>query len=233
MTLRSCVALIALLSTGALPRPAVAGVCEDLTVSDETITEVEVREACGTLTVGPNVFVEPTGDLTLLAGTAIGFVDGVHVIDQGVLTPGPLNEPDPLPDCQIDFDSGCCPDATPECGASFSGGNSCVVAGLPFCYDTGIFGYEVLPAQTLTISFSGDVVKLDVFFGGGGPDGGQMLFFSEFDQPVGSALTTNGDCSVAMPPTQIESFVVPVRKIEVTATGANAVYIDSLHVNPP
>ena len=60
---------------------------------------------------------------------------------------------------------------TPECGASFSGGNTCVVAGLPFCYDTGSFGYEELPAQTMTISFSGDVVKLDVFFGGGGTDG--------------------------------------------------------------
>ncbi len=232
MTLWSCVALTAWLFAGALPRPAVAGGCEDLTVSDETITEVEVHEACGTLTVGPNVSVESTGDLTLIAGTAIRFVDGVQVLDQGVLVAQTLDAPDPLPDCQINFDA-TCPNVTPECGASFSGGNSCAVAGLPFCYDTGVFSYQVLPTQTLTISFSGDVVKLDLFFGGGGPGGGQMLFFGESDQPVGSALTTNGDCSVAMPPKQIRSFAVPVRRIEVTATGGNAVYIDSLRVNPP
>ena len=38
--------------------------------------------------------------------------------------------------CTIDFDASC-PDAAAECGASFVGGDGCILVGLLNCYDTG------------------------------------------------------------------------------------------------
>ena len=47
-----------------------------------------------------------------------------------------------LPNCTITFDD-TCPDVTPECGATFVGGDSCVVEGVGNCYSSGIYSYKV------------------------------------------------------------------------------------------
>ena len=125
-----------------------------------------------------------------------------------------------LPDCTIDFE-GTCPDTVGQCGASFAGGNGCVVAGLPFCYSCGVFGYEVPPGETLTIDLEGKVAKLEVFFAAAGPGSGQMTFLDAEGFPVDSPITTNGDCSAAMPPLQVVSFSRPVRNVVVEAQLAN------------
>ena len=44
-----------------------------------------------------------------------------------------------------------CPDAAPACGATFSGGNSCLVEGLGNCYSTGVFSYKVTQAAPLSL----------------------------------------------------------------------------------
>ncbi|MCH7704894.1 MAG: hypothetical protein IIB61_07270 [Planctomycetes bacterium] len=138
-----------------------------------------------------------------------------------------------LPDCTIDFEFDC-PDAAPVCGADFDGGQTCIFAGLPFCYSSGFFSYGVTDATPLTIQLSGDMTSLDVFFASQGPGPvGEMRFF---DAPVGGnevglPLTTNGDCLLLMPAMQLVSFDAPVRRVEVTVTGGT-VWIDDFRVNP-
>ena len=136
-----------------------------------------------------------------------------------------------LADCTINFD-GSCPDASALCGALFTGGGGCVLAGLPFCYDTGSFAYEAGPGNLFTIDLSGDLLRLEVFFAAGGTGQGQMLFFDAQGLQVDSPLMTNGDCSATMPPTQGVVFSRPVRSIMVEALGASPVYVDTFHVNP-
>ena len=65
-------------------------------------------------------------------------------------------------DCSIKFDS-TCPDATPECGATFSGGSSCIIAGLALCYDTGALAYQVGPGQKVDIALSQPIESLTSF----------------------------------------------------------------------
>ena len=136
-----------------------------------------------------------------------------------------------LADCTIDFD-GSCPVQSRQCGALFTGGRGCLIAGLPFCYDTGSFAFEVRLANPLTIDLSDDLLRLDVFFATGGTDQGQMLFFDAQGMQVDGPLMTNGDCSATMPPTQGLVFSRPVRSIMVEALGASPVYVDTFHVNP-
>ncbi len=156
---------------------------------------------------------------------------GVVALVLGGSTIGPS-----LPECTIDFELPPCPDAAPVCGASFSGGSSCLFEGLKFCYSSGFFAYKVTPAAPLTITLSGNLTSLELFFSHQGAASGEMRFFDAVvgGNEVGPPLATNGDCLVAMPPMQLLSFPTAVRRIEVTASGRafTAVWIDDFHVNP-
>ena len=138
-----------------------------------------------------------------------------------------------LPNCTIDFD-GTCPTVSEVCGATFADGLGCVTAALAFCYSSGLFGYGVdNVAPPLTITLSEGMNDLRVFFSGAGGATGEMRFFdAEVDgNEVGSPLTTNGDCLLAMPALQVLAFDTPVRRVEVTATDGN-VWIDDFNINP-
>ncbi len=142
-----------------------------------------------------------------------------------------------LPDCIIDFELPPCPDAAAVCGASFSGGSSCLFEGLFFCYSSGLFSYKITPATPLTITLDDDLNRLELFFAHQGAGAsGEMRFFDSVlgGNEVGLPLATNGDCLVVMHPLQAVTFSTPVRRIEVTATGGalEAVWIDDFHVNP-
>ena len=155
---------------------------------------------------------------------------GVVALVLGGSTIGPS-----LPECTIDFE-GTCPNVVPVCGASFSGGDGCLFEGLKFCYSSGFFAYKVTPAAALTITLSGNLTSLELFFSHQGAASGEMRFFDAVvgGNEVGPPLATNGDCLAAMPPMQLLSFPTPVRRIEVTASGGafTAVWIDDFHVNP-
>ena len=142
----------------------------------------------------------------------------------------------PNTECTIDFE-GTCPDFVPVCGASFSGGDGCLFEGLEFCYSSGFFAYKVTPAAPLTITLSGNLTSLELFFShqGVGASGTMHFFDAEVGgNEVGIPLATTGDCNVVMPPVQLLSFPTPVRRIDVSASGGpfDAVWIDDFHVNP-
>jgi hypothetical protein len=131
-------------------------------------------------------------------------------------------------DCTITFDA-TCPDVTPECNAAFAGGGSCQVAGMPFCYDTGLFAYEVTDGAPLTITLSHGISELDVFFAQSAGSG-TMSFFNVAGDSVGTALTPNGDCGVSMPPRQTVVFDDVVTRIEVEADPGGRLWIDTFGV---
>ncbi|MEE8476833.1 MAG: hypothetical protein V3S19_00605 [Gemmatimonadales bacterium] len=141
-----------------------------------------------------------------------------------------------LPECTIDFEVAC-PDAAPVCGATFTGGNGCAFEFLLACYSSGLFSYKALPGVPLTITLSGDLNTLEVFFVHQTGASGTMRFFDAVagGNEILPPLLTNGDCLVAMHPKQFRSFSTPVRRIEVTATGGplDAVWIDDFRVNAP
>ena len=136
----------------------------------------------------------------------------------------------PLPPCTIDFD-GACPDQGELCGAIFTGGSSCVIDFLPFCYSSGVFSYRIDPGSPLTISLSGDLVSLEVFFANVTGSSGEMHFFNADKIEIGTPMDTNGECDEFMPKIQSRVFDEPVRFIEVSATGGQ-VYIDDFSINP-
>jgi hypothetical protein len=123
-----------------------------------------------------------------------------------------------------------CPDDSPRCAVSFSGGDDCVTEGKGFCYDSGANGYKVLDGQTVTITVP-DIVGLEVFFAHETGATGTMTFRDSGGGTVGSPITTNGDCLMAMPPRQVVAFGTPVRTIEVTASGG-PLWIDTFRINP-
>ncbi len=128
--------------------------------------------------------------------------------------------------CPIFFDDSC-PDAQEECGASFEGGGSCIIAGKFFCYTSGLFGYLVNPILPVTIHLSGDLVELEVFLAHVGPGAsGEMRFFNAAGEEIGVPIESNGDCLAFMPDPQSRVFEEGVRTIEVTADGGT-VYIDT------
>ena len=135
----------------------------------------------------------------------------------------------PLASCTITFDA-TCPSVAELCGAQFSGGNGCVIDFLPFCYSTGLQSYRIDPGSPLTITLSGDLVDLEVFFANVTGSSGEMHFFNAANDEVGTPLFTNGDCAAFMPVTQSQVFGEGVRTIEVTASGGQ-VYIDTFVVN--
>ncbi len=137
-----------------------------------------------------------------------------------------------LANCTVTFDGAPnCPDPTPVCGATFSGGG-CEFANLPFCYDTGIFSYESTPGNPVTINLDGDLNSLLVFFASAGPAPGVMTFFDAQDVQVGAPLMSNGNCLVVMPERQMVNFSSPVRRITFEPTGSDTVYVDTFEVNP-
>ncbi len=136
-----------------------------------------------------------------------------------------------LPNCTTTFDA-TCPDQTPVCGATFSGGSGCEIAGLPFCYDTGSFSYESTPGNPVTINLAGDLNSLLVFFATAGTGQGVMTFFDAQDTQVDAPLMTNGNCLTAMPNRQMVNFSRPVRRITFEPAGPDTVYVDTFEVNP-
>jgi hypothetical protein len=136
----------------------------------------------------------------------------------------------PLTSCTEAMDASC-PDSSPSCGGTFTGGGSCFVAGLGACYDTGLRGYAVTNLSPVEINFSADVTTMTVFFAHDTATSGSMRFFDVDNLEVDSPLLTNGDCSPGpMPPRQTVSFSRPVRKVKVTATAGRA-WIDTLIIN--
>ena len=85
----------------------------------------------------------------LTAAATIGVGHAVHISSVAVY--GSVDGP--LDDCTADFED-CCPDEQAQCGARFVGGQGCVVAGLPFCYDSGTVAYEVQPGVPLALQQS-------------------------------------------------------------------------------
>ena len=130
----------------------------------------------------------------------------------------------------IDFE-GACPDQGELCGAIFDGGSGCVIDFLPFCYSSGLFSYRIDPGSPLTISLSGDLLSLELFFANVTGSSGEMHFFNADNVEIGTPLDTNGACDVFMPKMQLQVFDEPVRFIEVSATGVQ-VYIDDFSINP-
>ena len=56
------------------------GACPgDLTLSNQTVSDVQVFESCATLHAGPDLTVAATGEVTLRAADRIVFYDGFHV----------------------------------------------------------------------------------------------------------------------------------------------------------
>ena len=138
-----------------------------------------------------------------------------------------------LPNCTITFDD-TCPDVTPECGATFVGGDGCQVIGVPNCYSSGIFSYQVGQGGSLTITLSDDLNSVSVFFAHQVADGaGTMTFLSATEQQVDDPLLSDGPCDGPMPPTRVLFFSQPVRSIEVANTGVGNLWIDTFEVNPP
>jgi hypothetical protein len=146
-----------------------------------------------------------------------------------------INPRAPLATCTETMDS-TCPDTAPECaGVSFSGGLGCQVEGLGNCYESGVFSYKVTPAAPATISFSGGVDSLEVFFAHEVVTvTGIMSFFDAGGLPVDTPITSLGPCGPggSMPANQVLNFSRPVYRIDVIAVGSGDVWIDSLTVNP-
>ncbi len=135
-----------------------------------------------------------------------------------------------LPNCTIHFDSGC-PDATAECGATFSGGGGCTSLGVGSCYASGIFAYSVPDSDDLTISFDDDVFVIELLFAHERTgEGGMMTFFNEGGGEVDSAVATNGACRAGMPDMQRIVFSEAVRRIEVSASSGN-LWLDAFEIN--
>ena len=139
-----------------------------------------------------------------------------------------------LPNCTINFDD-TCPDVSPECGATFSGGDGCNVIGKANCYSSGVFSYQVGQRGSLTITLSDDLTSLSVFFAHQVTGGaGGMTFLDSGGQEVDAPITTNGPCDPGpMPATQVVFFSRPVRTIEVDNAGDDNIWIDTFEVNPP
>jgi hypothetical protein len=62
------------------------GCPEHIVVSGETVTGQQVDRAVFSITVGPDVTIQPTGELTLLAGQKVILGNGFAVYDGGILT---------------------------------------------------------------------------------------------------------------------------------------------------
>ncbi len=131
--------------------------------------------------------------------------------------------------CTINFD-GVCPNSSSLCGATFSGGLGCVVAGLPFCYDTGSRAYRANGGNPVTAAVPNGISAIVVFFAHTGSASGTMRFFDAVSggNMVGTPITTNGNCGAAMPPRQSRTFSSAVRRIEVSVSGSGDVWIDSM-----
>jgi len=138
-----------------------------------------------------------------------------------------------LPHCTIDFDSSCPNTGNGQCGAFFQGGGGCFIAGLPGCYNTGFKAYRITPPSSpLTITLSGDLNTLDVFFARQtGTSAGTMTFLDAQGQPVGTPASAIGACGTTMPPRLSLSFPTPVRSISVVCSAGTA-WIDTFEINP-
>ncbi len=136
-------------------------------------------------------------------------------------------------DCTIEFDAAC-PDAKTICSADFSGGSSCVVAGLGNCYDTGNRAYRVASNETVDIVLSQPLSSLDVFFANSTGGSETMKFYSSGTLLVDSTLSTNGDCQAGSMPSrqQVGPFEQPVDSIVVTSTGGDS-WIDTFGATFP
>lgn len=139
-----------------------------------------------------------------------------------------------LPNCAIRFDDSC-PDDAPECGATFTGGEGCIVIGVPNCYSSGAFSYQIFQGDALTIVLADDLDGLSVFFAHQSAGGsGQMRFLDVSGGQVDAPLQSGGPCdSGSMPPTQVLFFSRAVRAIEVDNTGQGNLWLDTFEVNPP
>lgn len=201
----------------------------------------------------PDGFVDVTGDFIALRSSGFPFdsltfncgnlpIDGINSLNRNLTTGvnSPRNYADvtgsvvaTLPSCTIDFESAC-PSTSPQCGASFSGGDGCDSGGPATCSSSGLFSYKITTAAPLTITFSADVRSLEMFFAHqGASSSGEMRFFDAVagGNEVADPLLTNGDCLSVTPAMQRIAFPAAVRRVEVVATGGT-VWIDDFRVSP-
>ncbi len=190
-----------------------------------TTTTTTIPPTCGDGTVDPGEQCDGTdlaGETCLsrgFAGGTLACAPGCTLDESGCTSPPPST-------CTIDMDT-TCPNVTPMCGASFSGGAGCFFEGKLGCYASGLKSYKVQSGQTLTLDLSPGIMGIEVFFAAEGAASGTMTFRDAKGAVVGTPLATNGNCLVSMPPNQQASFPVPVERIEVTASGGT-VWVDSL-----
>ena len=142
--------------------------------------------------------------------------------------------------CVIDFD-GTCPTSGPECGASFNGGDGCILAGIANCYDTGTRAYRVNEnSSPLIITLDAPTVEVTVFYAytpsiQGPIPTSSMRFYDATagGNEVGTGLTPNGNCSQAKPGRQTINFgAETIRRIEVDVVGLGDVWVDTLTLTP-
>ncbi len=154
---------------------------------------------------------------------------GFTLVLSGAVLAAPLEElgDEGVNQCTIDFDT-ICPDTSPACNTKARGGSGCVVDGLPFCYDSGMFSYRINAGDKAEFVVRLPVDEIEVFFAQAGAGaGGRMAFFDENGLQVGAPITTNGICADLMPATQIVTFETPVKRVRVRAIDTD-VYVDSL-----
>ncbi len=136
--------------------------------------------------------------------------------------------------CTINFE-GTCPNTTPECNASFSGGVGCISIGLAFCYSSGLRAYRVSNTSLpLTVNLSTGIEEITVFFAhtGAGVSGRMRFFDAAVGGTMVGSITTNGNCGASMPSMQTRSFSTPVLRIEVSVSGTGSAWIDDMTLTP-
>lgn len=145
-----------------------------------------------------------------------------------------------LPECTIDFESGC-PDVTSVCGAKFVGGQGCETAADPqqsTCVAEGL-GYHLrstvienqVIADEVRVEFAGEVVALEVFFSTNGSVG-TMRFFDADGMQVDDEISA-AHCRSEAPGAMMLNFSSAIRSMQIIADGAFAsVWIDDMTVNP-
>lgn len=158
-------------------------------------------------------------------------------------TPGSANIPcggvTDLPDCTIDFTSGCPDTGSGQCGALFvahAGNAQCHVIGVPACYGSGTSFHSFSPDQRIDIFLAGELDDLTTFLAPYQGTDATMRFFDINGSEVGTALTISDDCGDNMTPNPPSSNIANlgsgnVRRIQVT--GDADIWIDDFRVNPP
>ena len=134
--------------------------------------------------------------------------------------------------CEIDFDNEegtACMDANP-CGAAFSGGGRCHLAGAGNCYDTGSRAWEVPTGNTTEVDLgdSADVVAVELMLSSAG--GTATLQLLDGSRALVATVDSTENCESGPMPDRILVPLSPhVRYLTLEASGSNA-WMDTLRI---